>query len=360
VDRVGRSISQRTGGPLRSGDGGCYKQPGSGLSDCGPIFLVGCPRSGTTLLRDLFRSHEEVAFPPRETHYLPLLYEAYGDPSTATQARRLVRNIETNWRYRTWLGSGYAARIPDSQRYSFGGLVDWMMSDWARSNGAGRWGDKTPGYALQIPLLSRIFPGARFINIVRDPHDVVGSLMEQGFGSPYPGWCAVTWTRHVDAADAAAGSLPRGTVTTLRYEDLVRDPGGTLEWVCAEVGLPFSELMLTVSRPTASTGEETDRFGGEVSARATEERRRRRSPEIEAAVSSLSATAARRHDYGVDSPLAGAPSFRGRRSMRDHVRRARAIYGGDDGTERLRTDLRLNLLGALRNHSPRLHRMLMK
>jgi hypothetical protein len=57
-----------------------------------PIFIVGCPRSGTNLLRDLLRSHPHLAFPD-ESHFIPEFYSGYGDPKNEHEARSLAARI---------------------------------------------------------------------------------------------------------------------------------------------------------------------------------------------------------------------------------------------------------------------------
>jgi hypothetical protein len=58
-----------------------------------PIFIVGCPRSGTTLWRDLLRSHPRLTF-PAEFHFIPELYRVYGDPSRELHYEDLVSEPE--------------------------------------------------------------------------------------------------------------------------------------------------------------------------------------------------------------------------------------------------------------------------
>src|SRR3954447_16470300 len=57
-----------------------------------PIFVVGCPRSGTTVLGDLLRSHSRLTF-PRESCGLPGLYRTHGDPRSDREARRLAADF---------------------------------------------------------------------------------------------------------------------------------------------------------------------------------------------------------------------------------------------------------------------------
>ena len=120
-----------------------------------PIFIVGCPRSGTTLLRDLLRSHPHLTF-PGESHFIPAFYRGYGDPRNAAEARRLAaRILRTRW-VRRWRLELEPDSFSDCR--SFREILCRMYEAWARRANKPRWGDKTPQHAAEIPLLLTLFP----------------------------------------------------------------------------------------------------------------------------------------------------------------------------------------------------------
>lgn len=90
---------------------------------------------------------------------------------------------------------------------------------------AKRWVDATPRHVLMSPQLALLFPGARFLHIVRDGQKCVDSMIHSGFNA----WSArsftlacMTWVRYVRAGQALARIIP-GRVHTLSYEDLVQN-----------------------------------------------------------------------------------------------------------------------------------------
>ncbi len=100
--------------------------------------------------------------------------------------------------------------------------------------------------------LPRIWPGARFIHVLRDPRDVAASIVAEGWeGNHYVAariWheCEVNWT-------ALKSSLPDDHYIEVRFEDLARDPRKTLERLCAFIGVPYRESMLSYPDHTTYT-----------------------------------------------------------------------------------------------------------
>jgi Sulfotransferase family len=98
--------------------------------------------------------------------------------------------------------------------------------------GASQWGDKNPHYADGpnagcLDLIAELFPGARFIHIIRDGRDVVSSLVRKRDpeGNPWASFEAahVTWTSHTDRGAVFGRALPPNQYFEFYYEDLVTD-----------------------------------------------------------------------------------------------------------------------------------------
>ena len=205
-----------------------------------PIFVVGCPRSGTGLLRDLLRSHPRLSLPP-ESHFIPAFYRAWGDPSSDRQARALGRRILALRRVRAW-GLALEPAAFDGRR-SFAEIVDVVYGEFARQEGKSRWGDKTPHYVTQIPTLLRAFPRAKIVHIYRDGRDVALSYLRAPFGPNNVYVAAGTWDRYV-ASGRRDGREAAGSYAEVRYEDLLRDPRATMSALCEFLGEAFSEDVL--------------------------------------------------------------------------------------------------------------------
>jgi len=215
----------------------------------GPIFIVGAPRSGTKLFRDMLSAHPRLSFPP-ESHFIPPFYRAFGDPADEKEAVQLAKAI---LRY-SWVWSWRLSLEPEqlAGQRSFAGLTAEIFEAWARREGKPRWGDKTPGYVREIPLVLSLFPDAQFLHVYRDGRDVARSVLPMNW-SPGNAFCAAElWRDSVRAGRAAGRTLPEGRYMEVRYERLVSDPEPVMRDVCDFLGEDFDS---DVTRPKRPRGE---------------------------------------------------------------------------------------------------------
>jgi hypothetical protein len=186
-----------------------------------PIFLVGCQRSGTTMLRLVLDSHSRISCGP-ETRFLTALSRVVG-----SDWERLSRfGFERD----DWL-----RRIADF----FGGI----HADYAHGRGKARWADKTPLYAMALPFVTEVFPDAQIVHVIRDGRDVVVSHRKR-FGYWSAVKCVVKWPRYIHTARAAGRSLPADRYFELRYEDAVREPEKALRALFEFLGEPWEPGVL--------------------------------------------------------------------------------------------------------------------
>lgn len=213
-----------------------------------PIFVVGVERSGTTLLRFMLASHPNIYVPP-QSHFIPKLFGS--NPTgelTRDAAITVVGEILTSKPFmNAWRGDRpdpgtvvdeLAERTPRH-------ILEAIYGRYAAQYDARRWGDKTPTYTAQIPLLSTIFPDALFVHIVRDGRDVALSMMEALPGFQIDIYFAARkWRDRIGGARAAAGQLPAGHYSEIRYERLVDQPEASVRELCQFLGAPFAPEML--------------------------------------------------------------------------------------------------------------------
>jgi Sulfotransferase family len=215
-----------------------------------PLFVVGCPRSGTSLLRDLLRSHPRLSIPP-ESHFIPRFYEAWGDPRTARQAKALARRILSLRMVRRW----ELELEPEdfSSCRSFAEVVERLFGEFAKVDGKPRWGDKTPHYVESLPLLAELFPRAKFIHIYRDGRDVARSWSGTTFGPGGLFSAGTKWSRMVRSGRRDGQTLG-GRYREIRYESLLEEPRETMTGVCAFLAEPFADAVLTRAERTPAYG----------------------------------------------------------------------------------------------------------
>jgi hypothetical protein len=217
-----------------------------------PIFIVGCPRSGTTLLRNLLRSHPNLSFPP-ESHFIPWMYRAYGEPASGQEAWRLARRCLSFPRVAPFWGIA-ASEADFAACRTFAEVTRRLFEIYAAKEGKPRWGDKTPHYVLDIPLLRRLFPDAQIVHLVRDGRDVALSWLRTRFepGNLYV--AARLWKEMVTKGRRDGAPLPSGAYFELRYEALLAAPEATMRSVCAFLDEPYHAAVLSPSPVRHETG----------------------------------------------------------------------------------------------------------
>lgn len=170
-----------------------------------PIFVVGCQRSGTTLLRLILDSHSRISCGP-ETRFL----------------EDMERIVGSDWKRLSQYGftrEEWLRRIAEF----FGGI----QQDYAAARGKARWADKSPRYAMKLGFIMELFPDAQVVHVIRDGRDVAVSHRKR-FGYWSCVKSSVKWPRYIEVARAAGQRLPAGQYYEVRYENLVGRPEETL------------------------------------------------------------------------------------------------------------------------------------
>ncbi|MDE2807433.1 MAG: sulfotransferase [Gemmatimonadota bacterium] len=207
-------------------------------------FIIGMPFSGTTLLRLMLDAHPDVAIPPG-TRFVPHVAQL---DTRAQLDKHLFANVIFS--VPTWPD----LQIPNSLLldelnkmpvFSAAAAIRLVYRIYSSRFQKTRSGDKTPGYAYSINIISRLLPEAYFIHVIRDGRDVaLASLAHHSwhrFGSMTAH--ATEWKRRIHASWHAALQCPR--FVDIKYEDLVTDTESVLRRLCAAIDLPFTDKMLT-------------------------------------------------------------------------------------------------------------------
>ncbi|MQY04312.1 sulfotransferase family protein [Actinomadura macrotermitis] len=213
-----------------------------------PIFVIGCPRSGTTLLQLMLHSHHRIAI-PAETRFLLPAYTRrceFGDLRDRGRRRELAAWItgrrETKFRDLGLDAAEVAERIVQAPP-TIGSAAGTVFRSYAERFGKPRWGDKRPSYFKHVPLLLRMYPDAQFVHLIRDGRDCVASLKEMPWYKLDVYHAASAWREAIDAGRRYAARLGPDGYHELQYERLVADPAGELTRLCAFLGEDFDPAM---------------------------------------------------------------------------------------------------------------------
>ncbi|GAA2425727.1 sulfotransferase [Actinomadura vinacea] len=217
-----------------------------------PLFVIGCPRSGTTLLQLMLHSHPRIAI-PAENRFLLAAYASrcdFGDLGDRNNRRALAEWITGREAGRfTDLGldaAEVAAEIVDGPP-SLGSALDIVFRAYARRFGKSRWGDKRPGYFQHVDVLLRMFPDAQFIHLIRDGRDCVASLKAMPWFRQDVFHAVSMWREAIDVGRRMASRLGPDVYYELQYERLVADPVEELTSLCAFLGEDFHWEMTAPS-----------------------------------------------------------------------------------------------------------------
>ena len=198
-----------------------------------PFFIIGCVRSGTTMLRNVLRLHPNLAS-PEETHFY-----RWSEPFGTDSSRKQLSKNVTLVRHRAIDGISeeeFAAMLDAcSTRRE---LCQQYMALYVQrcKPGARRWFDKTPQNVYGSAMLAADFPQSRFIHIARNPLDVAlslraGKVMKVsslvGAGN--------YWLESITNLHTLKRAFPR-RVLELRYEEFNTDPEGHIARVLDFIG----------------------------------------------------------------------------------------------------------------------------
>ncbi len=228
-----------------------------------PVFVMGAPRSGTTLLRYCLNAHSNVYISP-ETHYFPRIFgkrrligsffgsinpsvlvdrifHTSGDPSLASldnQKEALIKSLSEQ-------PPGHTSLFAHIMRY------------FATHHRADRYGEKTPNHFLYIPLILSWFPHASLLFMQRDPKLVVASYLHN---KPDHTYDTRKQALHRISALLKIAKLMRNRynhrLLTVPYHQLTHQPGKVLKRVCSYVNIPYQKEMLEPGVTNSSYGNE--------------------------------------------------------------------------------------------------------
>ncbi|HLZ29326.1 MAG TPA: sulfotransferase [Chloroflexota bacterium] len=212
-----------------------------------PIFVVGCPRSGTTLVQCIL-SASSGAFSLPETHFFSHVLPAIGALPETPIGRQEIRDARDAFdtEAELTLPASFWSAFEDVAQRELRTALDVFLAvvEHFRPAPGLRVIEKTPRHVLHLDTIARAFPDAVFIEVVRDPIDVASSLLGVPFETSRSMLSyAQRWTESIQAARAFARTLP-GRLRTVIYEQLVREPETAVRELCTFVDLPYELAML--------------------------------------------------------------------------------------------------------------------
>jgi Sulfotransferase family len=236
-----------------------------------PVFIVGCPRSGTTFLYDILLSSGKFAVYRAESDVFFRIAPAFGNLKfRANRVKLLDAWLRSDYFRRSGLDAGEVRAKVLTECRNPGDFLRIVMEGIAHRQGMRRWADNTPFHVLYMAVIKKTIPNAKFVHMIRDGRDVAMSLRCMGWPDCFP-WdskhhlaiSGLYW-RWLVSEGRAFGRKLGSDYLELRYEKLVGCPEETLAILGHFIGeaLNYKEIrekaVGTVAKPNSSfpyTGE---------------------------------------------------------------------------------------------------------
>lgn len=199
------------------------------------VFIIGAPRSGTTMLERMLSSHSMIQGGPEPHLLTPLAHLGVWDKvDKAPYDHILAAEAQ----------KGFVAQLPRGEEDYWDACrayCDVLYSRYLQATGGKPYClDKTPAYALVLPFIAKVYPDAFYIVLTRHPLAIFSSYANSFFNGDYK--TAHEYNpiieRYVPALAAFLRSGNKG-IFHVQYEKLVREPEPWFEKICAHIGIPF-------------------------------------------------------------------------------------------------------------------------
>lgn len=220
-----------------------------------PIIIVGCQRSGTTLLRTILGRHPQLLEHPDEPQFILELYQRFGyhirDVATAVaylfKHPYLPENIT-----REALQEAYAPY----QQLSLHDFCHIYLQVWAGEQLHYRRPIlKDPAFVYHLDIVNHLFPEATIIHVVRDPRGSVSS--QKARWHQLTTWeCMMLWKRAVQNVRYSTDKFTQ-PILEIKYREIISYPEENLELLCHQLGISFFSDMLTFKEDTVDYRPDT-------------------------------------------------------------------------------------------------------
>ncbi|MHA1381634.1 MAG: sulfotransferase family protein [Candidatus Helarchaeota archaeon] len=211
------------------------------------FFIIGSQRSGTTLLRLLLNSHSNVAVPTESTFLMPFLRKRKilnSNPLPYNEKKRIIQYLSRNSQFSKWKISESVLTEKMGNSLTMKELISILYETFALRYDKLICGDKSPTFIRKLGVISKTFPKAKFIHIVRDGRDTYLSLRKKkASGTNSVTLSAFEWYIKNNLIIRQMRNM-KNQFLTIRYEDLIIDPKKELKRICNFLNISYENKML--------------------------------------------------------------------------------------------------------------------
>lgn len=197
------------------------------------FFVIGCPRSGTTVLQQALNRHSRIAIPP-ETAFAALLGRSRR--AQADHIRRINADLEIDLPLPARRISGVA-----NSRAYYERMAELYLDRLQRPQ-VTHFGEKSPTHQRRLGRLLRLYPQAKAILIYRDGRDVAASLKDLPWMPPDVDLGFALWLHYYRVQRRLQAQFP-SNLHLVKYEEFVATPERALRRATAFLGLDYETAM---------------------------------------------------------------------------------------------------------------------
>lgn len=240
-----------------------------------PVFIVGTPRSGTTLTANILGQHSRI-FMSGENHFFEDIYSQrskLGDPTDSAISRQQIFNrLRTIYeRYNqdadqlriNKLFSALDCESSCNTWTDYKDVLNWFMELQAREVGKPRWGNNTPKDVFYVDEIMTFYPHAKIVVCMRDPRDFVLSYKHRWQVTTenhkdrlknlyHPVITSLLWKSTVKRISRIKAIVPAENLLIISYESLVQNSEAVVNNICNMIGEKYEPVMLNVTTHNSS------------------------------------------------------------------------------------------------------------
>lgn len=198
------------------------------------LFIIGAPRSGTTMLERMLSSHSMIQGGPEPHILTPLAYTGYWDKVTKAPYDYILSSLAQR---------SFVENLPNKEQDYWDACrayCDVLYSRHLLNSSKPICLDKTPAYALILPFLTKVYPDAKYIVLTRHPAAIFSSFANSFFDGDFKVAHEHEYLLN-NYVPAIAGFLKQDKIYYfhLPYESLVKDPEKWMHEICTYIDIPF-------------------------------------------------------------------------------------------------------------------------
>ncbi len=273
------------------------------------LFIIGFPRSGTKLLRNVLANHAEI-FIAHELVFLPYIlkrWDGYGDLSILENFRVMHREVLSTYYFTAAANRGETLITAEEWHRNCDSFEPCAVHkalirlETGAPDGRPLWlGDKSPNYTTHLKLIHGRIPEAKILHIVRDVRDAALSARKIWRKNIFR--FAQRWADGNRQLWKDLEQVPSTQYLEIRYEDLVTAPQTALNRISTFLETELDESLLKLRKPSENFGDAKHNYG--VVATNTQKYRQQLSAKDVRKIERICADVLARYEYDTSATAA--------------------------------------------------------